>query len=118
MQCQKLKFDLVVSVKNNGPKDGGHVVLAFWKPASSGALRGAPNLQLVDFKRVEVKNRQTKFVTMKVDVCKRMSLVDSEGKRKLATGKHTILIGSPSELQVKHILNVMVARKAEVREAF
>ncbi|KAH0977831.1 hypothetical protein GBA52_027550 [Prunus armeniaca] len=118
VQCQKLKFDLVVGVRNNGPRDGGHVVLVFWKPPRSGMLVGAPNLQLVDFQRVEVKNWQAKLVTMRVDVCKRLSFVDREGKRTLATGKHTILVGSPSEYQVKHILKFRLARKGEVREAF
>ncbi|KAM2041301.1 hypothetical protein FF1_034883 [Malus domestica] len=118
VHCAKLNFNLVVGVKNNGPRDGGHVVLMFWEPASSGRVMGAPKLQLVEFKRVEVKNGETKYVTIGVDVCKRMSLVDSEGKRKLVTGKHTIVVGSPSERQVKHIVDVKVAGKAELREAF
>ncbi|KAL6209912.1 hypothetical protein ACLB2K_020851 [Fragaria x ananassa] len=99
-------FDLVVGVTNKGPIDGSHVVLAFWKPPSSQGLIGAPNLQLVGFERVEVKYIEAKSLTMRVDVCKGLNLVDSEGKRKLVTGLHTILVGSPSEQQVKHYLNV------------
>lgn len=53
-------------------------------------------------------------------MCKRLSLVCGLEKEtgKLATGKHTILVGSPGEAQVKHILNVRLASIAEVREAF
>lgn len=118
INCQSLAFDLVVGVRNNGPIHGSHVVLAFWKPPSSQGLLGAPKLQLVGFERVEVKNRATKSLTMRLDVCKRLNLVDSEGKRKLVTGIHTILVGSPGEQQVKHHLNVRLAEKLELRESF
>ncbi|KAL6218985.1 hypothetical protein ACLB2K_012192 [Fragaria x ananassa] len=114
INCQSLAFDLVVGVTNKGPIDGSHVVLAFWRPPSSQGLIGAPNLQLVGFERVEVKNRETKSLTMRVDVCKGLNLVDSEGKRKLVTGLHTILVGSPSEQQVKHYLNVRLPEKHEL----
>ncbi|PRQ22748.1 putative xylan 1,4-beta-xylosidase [Rosa chinensis] len=114
IDCQSSAFDLVVGVRNKGPMDGSHVVLAFWKPPRSQGLIGAPKLQLVGFERVEVKNRETKPLTMRVDVCKGLNLVDSEGKRKLVTGLHTILVGSPSEQQVKHYLNVRLAEKHEL----
>ncbi|KAL6213285.1 hypothetical protein ACLB2K_012732 [Fragaria x ananassa] len=114
INCQSLAFDLVVGVTNKGPLDGSHVVLAFWKPPSSQGLIGAPNLQLVGFERVEVKYSETKSLTMRVDVCKGLNLVDSEGKRKLVTGLHTILVGSPSEQQVKHYLNVRLPEQHEL----
>ena len=78
------------------------MVLVFWKPASSTEVSGAPNVQLVGFESVEVKRGKTESVTVKVDVCKGLSVVDSERKRKLVTGEHTILVGSSTEHQVRH----------------
>ena len=109
VNCQNLTFDLVIGVKNSGPSDGAHVVLVFWTPASSAEVSGAPNVQLVGFERVEVKRGKTESVAVRVDVCKELSVVDSEGKRKLVIGQHTILVGSPSEHQVRHHFNVRLA---------
>ncbi|GMY38770.1 putative beta-D-xylosidase 5 [Fagus crenata] len=106
INCNNLTFDLVIGVRNNGTRDGTHVILVFWKPASSAEVSGAPNVELVGFERVEVKSGKTESVTVKVDVCKGLSVVDSEGKRKLITGEHTILVGSLSEGQVRHHFNV------------
>ena len=109
INCNNLTFDLVIDVRNNGPRDGTHVVLVFWKPASSTEVSGAPNVQLVGFESVEVKRGKTESVTVKVDVCKGLSVVDSERKRKLVTGEHTILVGSSTELQVRHHFIVRLA---------
>ena len=109
INCQNLTFDLVVAVRNTGPRDGSHVVLVFLKPASSKDLSGAPNVQLIGFERVEVKKGKTENVTVNLDVCKGLNLVDSEGNRKLVTGQHTLVIGSPSERQVRHRLNLRLA---------
>lgn len=81
----------------------------FWKPASSGDVSGAPNVQLVGFERVEVKRGRVESVKITVDVCKGLSLVDSEGNRKLVIGQHTILVGSPSERQVRHHFNIRLS---------
>ncbi|XP_015892611.2 probable beta-D-xylosidase 5 [Ziziphus jujuba] len=110
INCQNLTFDIVIGVRNCGWRDGSHVVLVFWKPPSSADVTGAPIMQLVGFEKTEVTKGKTGFVTVKVDVCKRLSLVDSEGKRKLVTGQHCFLVGSPSERQVKHYLNVRLAK--------
>lgn len=109
INCQNSTFDVVVGVKNNGPSDGSHVVLVFWKPASSEEVRGAPNVQLVGFERVKVKRGKTESITVSVDVCKGLSLVESEGKRKLIVGQHTIFVGSSSDHQVRHRFNVRLA---------
>lgn len=86
------------------------MVLVFWKPASSEDVTGGPNVQLVRFEKTEVRKGKTEFVSVKVDVCKALNLVDSEGKRKLVTGKHSFLVGSPSERQVKHHFKVRLAK--------
>lgn len=107
--CDDLQFNLTIGVKNNGPMDGAHVVLLFWKPPSTKGVTGAPNMQLVGFERVEVKKGKTKNVTVSLNVCKDLSLVDVEGKRKLVIGQHTIFVGTTSEHQVRHHF---VARQA------
>ncbi|XVE93503.1 hypothetical protein REPUB_Repub01dG0198200 [Reevesia pubescens] len=112
VNCNNLKFNLVIGVKNNGPKNGDHVVLLFWKPPSSGGVTGTPNVQLVGFERLEVKRGKTQNVTMSLDVCKELTLVDAEGNRKLVIGQHTLFAGSTSEHQVRHHFIVRKAGNA------
>lgn len=93
------------------------MVLVFWKPPSSKDLSGAPNVQLVGFERVEVTKGKTESVTLNLDVCKGLNLVDSEGNRKLVIGQHTLFVGSPSERQVRHHLSLRLA-ESEDEETF
>ncbi|GMY38685.1 putative beta-D-xylosidase 5 [Fagus crenata] len=65
INCNNLTRDLVIGVRNKGPRDGTHVVLVFWKPARSAEVNGAPNVKLVGFERVEVKRGKTESVTVK-----------------------------------------------------
>ncbi|XP_028767709.1 probable beta-D-xylosidase 5 [Neltuma alba] len=111
LNCLDLTFWLVVGVKNNGPKyDGSHVVLVFWDlPRWKEQIVGAPVTQLVAFKRAEVKVGKIEFVNVKINVCQDLSVVDGEGKRKVVIGKHTVLVGSSSEAQVKHEIDVKVS---------
>lgn len=110
VNCQDLQVDLIIGVKNDGPSSGAHVVLVFWKPLNTTAVAGAPDVQLVGFERVEVEKGKSETVKVKVEVCKGLSLVDSEGKRKLVTGQHMFIIGAPSEHQVRHHFNVRLAK--------
>ncbi|KAK5837169.1 hypothetical protein PVK06_012979 [Gossypium arboreum] len=57
--CDDLQFNLMIEVKNNGPMDGAHIVLLFWKPSSMKVVT-APNMQLIEFERVGVKKGKTK----------------------------------------------------------
>ncbi|XP_022854516.1 probable beta-D-xylosidase 5 [Olea europaea var. sylvestris] len=113
VNCQNLQFQVVIGVKNDGNFDGSHVVLMFWKPGNTSVVTGAPNKQLVGFDRVEVKRKKSKTVTLKLDVCKDLSIADPNGKRKLITGQHTFVVGSSSERQVKHNFNIGVAKSSE-----
>lgn len=115
INCKDLHFDVVIGVNNSGPMDGSHVVLMFWKPPRASAA-GAPNVQLVGFDRADVKRGKTKNVTVRIDVCKRLNLVDTHGKRKLVMGQHTLIVGSPSEHQVRYRLNVKLAKSASERD--
>ncbi|XP_021853292.1 probable beta-D-xylosidase 5 [Spinacia oleracea] len=102
INCNKLEFIVEIGVKNEGNMDGGHVVLVFWKPPKWNGIEGAPNIQLVGFERVEVKARNTELAVIKLNVCEAFSLVDDQGDRKLVTGWHELVIGSPTEKQVSH----------------
>ncbi|CAI9765614.1 unnamed protein product [Fraxinus pennsylvanica] len=113
VDCQDLQFQVVIGVKNDGNFDGSHVVLLFWKPGNTSVVTGAPNIQLVGFDRVEVKRRKNNTVTLKLDVCKDLSIADADGKRKLITGQHTFVVGSSSERQVKYNFNIRVAKSNE-----
>lgn len=108
INCKNLQFDVVIGVKNSGPMGGAHVVLVFWKPPNS-SVAGTPKMELVGFDRVEVRGGRTKNVTIGLDVCRGLSLADSEGKRKLVLGQHLLIVGSTSERQVRHHLNVRLA---------
>eukprot|EP00257_Ricinus_communis_P020591 XP_015579855.1 probable beta-D-xylosidase 5 isoform X2 [Ricinus communis] len=110
LNCTNSLLSLILGVRNNGPVSGDHVVLVFWKPPNSSEVTGAANVQLVGFSRVEVNRGKTQNVTLEIDVCKRLSLVDSEGKRKLVTGQHIFTIGSDTEHQVRHHLDVRLAQ--------
>ncbi|CAK9176754.1 unnamed protein product [Ilex paraguariensis] len=113
INCQNLQFQVNVGVKNHGEIDGPHVVLVFWKPASSQGVTGIPNVQLVGFERVVVKREKMETVTVELDVCKDLSVADGDGKRKLITGQHALVIGSSSERQVKHHFNIRVANNED-----
>lgn len=106
ISCFNLTFSLVIGVKNNGPFDGSHVVLVFLEPPSSEAVSGVPLKQLIGFERAQVKVGKTEFVTVKIDICKMLSNVDSDGKRKLVIGQHNILVGTSSEKQVTHHIDI------------
>ncbi|XP_057965994.1 probable beta-D-xylosidase 5 [Malania oleifera] len=110
VNCTNLQFDVVISVRNKGLRDGDHVVLLFWEPPGAAGVAGAPNVQLVGFERVKVKQGKAETVTLRVDVCKDLSLADEEGKRKLVTGQHTLVVGSPGERRVRHHFIVRLAR--------
>ncbi|KAG4394952.1 hypothetical protein GLYMA_20G133900v4 [Glycine max] len=116
INCQDLTFLLVIGVKNNGPLNGSHVVLVFWEPATSEFVIGAPIKQLIGFERVQVVVGVTEFVTVKIDICQLISNVDSDGKRKLVIGQHTILVGSSSETQVRHHIDVKLSGSMNGKE--
>ncbi|KAG7582568.1 Glycoside hydrolase family 3 C-terminal domain superfamily [Arabidopsis suecica] len=117
VNCHDLKIRIVIGVKNHGLRSGSHVVLVFWKPPKCSKTLvggGVPQTQLVGFERVDVGRSMTEKVTVEFDVCKALSLVDTHGKRKLVTGHHTLVIGSNSDQQIYHHLNVRLAGDSTV----
>lgn len=109
ISCLDLTFLLVIGVKNTGPFNGSHVVLVFWEPPTSELVTGAPIKQLIGFERAHVMVGMTEFVTLKIDICQLLSNVDSDGKRKLIIGKHTLLVGSSSETQARHQIDISLS---------
>ncbi|CAH8328818.1 unnamed protein product [Eruca vesicaria subsp. sativa] len=112
VNCQDLKVRIFIGVKNHGSRSGSHVVLVFWMPPESSKYLvggGVPQKQLVAFERVEVGRSMTEKVTVEFDICKELSLVDTDGKRKLIPGHHKLVIGSNSDQQITHHLNVTLA---------
>ncbi|KAI3913222.1 hypothetical protein MKW92_042858 [Papaver armeniacum] len=97
VNCQALQFDIEVVVRNRGQRNGSHVMLIFWVPPSSEKVVGLPKRQLIGFERVEVVTGKNESVKIKVDVCKDLS-------------KHTLLVGSSSDKQVRHNFYVRVSK--------
>ncbi|KAI3992114.1 hypothetical protein MKX01_015005 [Papaver californicum] len=68
---------------------------------------------LIGFERVEVMRVKQESVKIKIDFCKELNVADAEGKRKMILGKHTLVVGSSSDQQVRHILDVRVNESEE-----
>ncbi|KAI8018674.1 putative beta-D-xylosidase 5 [Camellia lanceoleosa] len=103
LECHSSYLDVVIGLRNDGPKDGTHVVLVFWEPANAqGMLTGIPKKQLVAFERIQVNTGETKKITVKLDICKQLSIVDWMGIRRLILGQHRLLVGSSREQQTMH----------------
>ncbi|PKA56762.1 Beta-D-xylosidase 4 [Apostasia shenzhenica] len=98
--CQKLAFDLHVQVENAGNIAGGHTVFLFYSPP---VVHNAPRKHLLGFEKVQLRPKEVGKVAFNVDVCRDMSLVDEEGKKKVALGSHVLHVGN-----LKHLLTVGV----------
>ncbi|KAI3953588.1 hypothetical protein MKW92_017876 [Papaver armeniacum] len=109
VDCQNLQFNIEIGVKNRGERNGSHVVLSFWIPPTSEKVTGLPKMQLIGFERVEVMTGIEENVKIKVEVCKELSVADVEGQRKIILGKHTLVVGSSSDKQVRHSFYVRVS---------
>ncbi|CAI0400285.1 unnamed protein product [Linum tenue] len=107
--CDKLQIKIVLEVRNIGTMVGDHVVLVFWKPPNSEVVAGEPNKELIGFTTVEVEKGNSRNVSVGINGCERLSVTDGDGKRKLVTGKHVIMIGSSIERPLKHNIDVKVA---------
>ncbi|KAL6013099.1 putative beta-D-xylosidase 5 [Asimina triloba] len=106
VDCASLEFVVDVGVKNTGGRSGTHVVLLFWRPPAPSSISGPPKKQLIGFDRAHVGMGEVVNVKFKVDLCRDMNVVDADGKRKLISGQHVLVVGSPSESPVRHRINV------------
>ncbi|XP_071709930.1 probable beta-D-xylosidase 6 [Rutidosis leptorrhynchoides] len=99
--CDSLNFQIEISVTNHGPYDGSTVVMVF--ATFSGAFKGAPLKQLVEFERVNTVSYSDTITKTVVDSCKHLSIVNEFGKRILPLGDHTLLVDD-----VEHIVSIVM----------
>ncbi|KAK9073941.1 hypothetical protein SSX86_006535 [Deinandra increscens subsp. villosa] len=98
--CNNLHFDIEIMVTNVGKMSGSHTVLLFSSPPM---VHNAPQKELVDFKKVWLGRSKRGVVRFRVDVCKGLSVVDEEGKRKVVPGRYVLQVG-----YIKHVVSVTV----------
>ncbi|KAJ0710745.1 putative glycosidase [Helianthus annuus] len=99
--CNKLTFDVDIIVTNIGKMSGSHTVLLYSYPPQ--VIHNSPHKQLLDFKKVQLGPWNHTSVSFKIDVCKQMSVVDKDGNRKVALGRHVLQIGD-----LKHNISLKV----------
>ncbi|KAI3827803.1 hypothetical protein L1987_01887 [Smallanthus sonchifolius] len=100
--CTNLHFDVDITVTNVGKMSGSHTVLLFSSPPM---IYNAPQKELVDFKKVWLAPGKPSVVRFRVDVCKRLSVVDEEGNRKVALGRYLLQVGD-----IKHYISLKNSR--------
>lgn len=103
VSCEKGKFNIQVSVHNHGRIDGSHAVLMFAK--SPATHRGAPQRQLIGFKRVHVESGRSIEVQFLVNACDHLSTVTEDARRILSPGVHTFMTGDTQHLVTLAIEN-------------
>lgn len=89
--CGGLNIKIDIEVKNTGKRDGSDVVLLYSVPPTG--LSGAPEKRLIAFKRVSVKGHSSEIVSIEVNACDSLGLVDNTAYRVLAAGSHTLVVG-------------------------
>lgn len=99
-KCEGLLLDVHLDVQNTGSIDGGHAVLLFSSPP---AVHGAPQKNMVGFRKVHVGAGATERVHFSIDVCKDLSIADESGAKKLLLGSHLLHVGD-----VQHSLNLQI----------
>lgn len=98
--CSDLHFDVNIKVTNAGKMAGSHTVLLFSSPPM---IYNGPQKELVDFKKVWLEPWKGVVVKFRVDVCKRLSVVDEDGNRKVALGRYVLQVGD-----IKHYISLKV----------
>ncbi|KAH7546550.1 hypothetical protein FEM48_Zijuj01G0212700 [Ziziphus jujuba var. spinosa] len=101
--CNSLSLPLHIDVKNNGTVDGTHTLLVFSTPPAG---TWSANKHLVGFQKVHVAVGSVQRVTVGVDVCKHLSVVDKSGVRTIPLGEHQIHIGGDGVGDLKHSISL------------
>ncbi|XP_022855824.1 probable beta-D-xylosidase 2 isoform X2 [Olea europaea var. sylvestris] len=89
-KCNRLSISFYVDVRNIGSRDGTHTLLVYSSPPGG---HWAPHKQLVAFEKVYVPAKGQQRVSIKIHVCKYLSVVDRAGIRRIPMGEHAIHIG-------------------------
>lgn len=99
--CNSLRFNIQISVMNNGNFDGSAVVLLFSRvPKIS---MGVPKKQLIGFDRVHTLSHRSVQTSLTIDPCEHLSIVDGKGIRILPLGDHTLMLED-----VQHTFSVKI----------
>lgn len=88
--CNSLRFDLRVSITNEGDMDGSHVIMIYSSVSNKHA--GAPRKQLIGFDRVQTTSYRSTESSFLVDPCNHFSFADEHGKRILPLADHTLVL--------------------------
>eukprot|EP00268_Persea_americana_P066907 TRINITY_DN9157_c0_g1_i1.p1 TRINITY_DN9157_c0_g1~~TRINITY_DN9157_c0_g1_i1.p1 ORF type:complete len:794 (-),score=128.40 TRINITY_DN9157_c0_g1_i1:89-2470(-) len=88
--CNALRFYIQISVLNKGDMDGSHVVMLFSRAGAR--IRGAPQKQLIGFKRIHTESYKATEVSILVNPCKHLSTVNDLGVRILSLGPHVFML--------------------------
>ncbi|XP_057803198.1 beta-xylosidase/alpha-L-arabinofuranosidase 1-like isoform X1 [Salvia miltiorrhiza] len=98
--CKDLGLNIHLRVKNEGEMRGSHTVFLFSSPPQ---LHNAPRKQLLGFQKLHLEAGGEGLARFDIDVCKHLSVVDENGKRKVGLGDHLLHVGS-----LKHSLTVRI----------
>lgn len=88
--CDSLRFDVRISITNDGDSDGTRVVMLFARVPRG--FKGAPEKELIGFERVHTVSYSYTETCMLVDPCKHFSIVNEYGKRILPVGEHSLIL--------------------------
>ncbi|XP_022894659.1 probable beta-D-xylosidase 6 [Olea europaea var. sylvestris] len=88
--CNSLRFNVQISVTNNGDMDGSQVVLLFSRTSKS--FKGSPERQLIGFECVHTLSYKTVEISFLVDPCEHLSIADEHGNRILPLGDHILIL--------------------------
>lgn len=99
--CSSLRFEVRMSMTNEGDLDGSEVVLLFAKPAKR--FKGSPEMQLVGFERVHVSPYETAETRFVVDPCEHLSFADENGDMVLPTGDHVLVSEG-----IEHVVSIEI----------
>ncbi|CAA2989403.1 probable beta-D-xylosidase 2 [Olea europaea subsp. europaea] len=81
----RLSISFYVDVRNMGSRDGTHTLLVYSSPPGG---HWAPHKQTVPFVNVYVPARGQQQVSVKIHVCKYLSVVDMAGIQRIPMGEH------------------------------
>ncbi|KAJ4878594.1 Beta-D-xylosidase 4 [Raphanus sativus] len=93
-------FEVQIKVRNGGDREGVHTVFLFTTPPE---VHGSPRKHLLGFEKIRLGKMEEAVVKFNVDVCKDLSVVDENGKRKVGLGQHRLHVGD-----LKHSLSIRI----------
>ncbi|KAK8930507.1 putative beta-D-xylosidase 7 [Platanthera zijinensis] len=91
LDCEALKFSVLIEVENKGFMDGKHSVLLFLRRSSS--ERGRAGKQLVAFESVNLKAGGRDDVEFVLKPCEHFAHTEEDGRKVLDEGTHFLVVG-------------------------